>query len=305
LGDSVLSLNRIGWLIRSISKLPDREISMKKMLLGAVALIAIGAAPALAADLPAAPVYTKAPAVAPVPVYNWTGFYVGGNVGGAWGDRSNDGFAGNAATAPLFAEAIFPTSLGVQPSGVIGGAQIGYNWQVSPMSVWGIEADIQGSGYNGSAVLTSTPPIAAQFNTAIEQHSNWFGTVRGRAGFLATPNLLLYGTGGLAYGQTEVSSTTVGTGFTLATCPLNFTCATGASTSTRAGWTVGAGAEWIFAPGWSAKAEYLYIDLGTQSTNLPSVILPAFVFSASAPFRENIARVGINYHFGGPVIARY
>jgi opacity protein-like surface antigen len=77
-------LNRIGWLIRSISKLPDREISMKRVLLGAVALVAVGAAPALAADLPATPVYTKAPAYVPAPVYNWTGWYIGGTAGGGW-----------------------------------------------------------------------------------------------------------------------------------------------------------------------------------------------------------------------------
>ena len=267
------------------------------------AMFGVGAA--CAADLP-----VKAPIKAPPLVYTWTGWYVGGNVGGAWSANTNAGFAGGPGTAVFFANNEFPTSLGLNPSGVIGGAQIGYNWQTSTKWVFGFEADIQGSGYKGtSAAFVSTPTGGfVPFTTQIEQHSNWFGTFRGRVGFLASPNLLLYGTGGLAYGLTETSFSTIATGFTLGTCPVSFTCTIGAAASTRVGWTAGAGGEWMFAQKWSAKLEYLYMDLGTQSATgltTSAFFVPPIAFTATAPFREHIVRVGVDYHFGGPVVAKY
>ena len=104
---------------------------------------------------------------------------------------------------------------------------------------------------------------------------DWFGTVRGRLGFLATPTFLLYGTGGLAYGR--VASATVNS-FT-ATPDIY----TGSTSTTRAGWTAGAGGEWMFAPNWSAKAEYLYVDLGTVGYNVACSNGVAFCNQVPAP----------------------
>jgi outer membrane immunogenic protein len=173
--------------------------------------IAIAAAlittPATAADL-----YGRAPgpayAAAPFNGYNWNGAYVGANLGYQWGKVTN---WGNAA-----------------PSGLMGGGQVGYNWQ-SGWFVFGVEADIQGSGANDTfAAYKFTNP--------------WFGTLRGRAGY-AMNNVLFYGTGGLAYGGARVE---LG--------PFS-------ETQSHLGWTAGAGVEVGLTPNWSAKAEYLYVRL--------------------------------------------
>jgi outer membrane immunogenic protein len=264
----------------------------------AAALVAAASLSAQAADLPpaSAPVYTKAPAYMPAP--SWTGWYIGVNVGGAWDANTAASFSGSPNTAVFFAANEFPTSLTPNPSGVIGGGQIGYNWQVSNW-LFGLETDFQGSGYRGTANATPTPTGGfVPFNTSVEQHSDWFGTFRARMGILPSSNLLFYGTGGLAYGQTEASLTTVATGFSLATCPAFDTCTTGASQSIRTGWVAGGGVEYMFMPHWTARAEYLYINLGSQSV---TALIPATAgggsFTASAPFHENIVRGAINFKF--------
>jgi outer membrane immunogenic protein len=264
---------------------------MKKLWIAGVALAALIGTPALAADMA-----LKAPPPPAAPSCIWCGWYIGLNVGGAWDASTSASFSpATPATVIFFANNEFPTSLSPNPKGVIGGGQIGYNWQVAPSFVLGFEADFQGSGYKGTATATPVPTLFVPFTTSVEQHSNWFGTVRARAGFVANPNLLIYGTGGLAYGQTEVSFNTFPTGFV---CGPGFTCAAASSTSTKAGWTAGGGFEWMIAPHWSVKGEYLYVDLGTQSaTSATTTAGPAFGFTASARFRENIARGGVNWHF--------
>ena len=270
---------------------------MKKLLLG-IGFSFAGLACAAAADLPvkAPPVYTPAP--------SWTGFYVGANAGFAWDANTSASFSGSPGTAVFFAANEFPNSLTPHPSGVLGGGQIGYNWQITNWLV-GFEADLQGSGYKGSATVNPAPTGGfATFATSVEQHSYWFGTVRGRLGFLATPDLLIYGTGGLAFGQTETSFTTVGAGLLLGQCPTNFTCATASSLGSQAGWTAGAGLEYMMLPHWSVRAEYLYVSLGSQSatglstaTGIACTAAAGCGFTASAPFRENIVRAAVNYHF--------
>src|ERR1700722_13947286 len=152
--------------------------SMKKVMLGAVALAAIGVAPALAADLPAR-VYTKAPPI--VAIYDWTGFYVGGNIGYSWGRSSDTSTVTNAAGT------ILATDSGTSNlNGVVGGGQVGYNWQRQNW-VLGLEADIQGTGERGSRGFFYRPGLS--FNAlvlppvpvALTQQIDWFGTVRGRA----------------------------------------------------------------------------------------------------------------------------
>jgi outer membrane immunogenic protein len=264
---------------------------MKRIVLAA-ALVALGSASALAADL-GARTYTKAPAMAAA--NNWSGLYIGGNVGYGWGNNSTD-FA--FLPSPVEFEGDNNTTLGARSSGVIGGAQLGYNWQIGSL-VTGLEADIQGSGIKGSARATPTfvgtaipDPISV---LSSEPKLSWFGTVRGRLGVTVTPDLLLYGTGGLAYGRVDASANWFSSdGSFQAQAPASVS-------KIKVGWTAGAGAEWMFARNWSAKLEYLYIDLGSASAigdvTVNQILLPPGALGYTWHTRENIARVGVNYHF--------
>jgi outer membrane immunogenic protein len=258
---------------------------VKKIVL-ATALLALGSASAFAADLPAR-TYTKAPMMAPV--NTWQGFYIGGNVGYSWGKNTTDFTF--LPTSTLFAanNATFDS----KPEGVIGGAQVGYNWQTGSL-VAGIEADIQGSGIKGSipkSLLVNSVsglPLANTFRSSDEKLS-WFGTVRGRIGVAVMPTLLLYGTGGLAYGNVSASATTHFTG------PFDFPASV---SQTKVGWTAGAGAEWLFANNWSAKLEYLYVDLGKVSAIGTTVTLPPTIaVGYDWKTQDHIVRAGVNYHF--------
>jgi outer membrane immunogenic protein len=267
---------------------------MKRILGGMVVAAALSGS-AFAADLPPR-TYAKAPAVAPVS--NWSGLYVGGNLGYGWGSGNTDfSFPGDLG--------FNNTTLGARSSGVIGGAQLGYNWQIGSV-VTGLEADIQGSGIKGSARAPAIPTIVllVPFESSLssEHKRSWFGTVRGRLGVTVTPELLLYGTGGLAYGRVDASANWflsveeggAGGGRAQQQAPASVS-------KTKVGWTAGAGAEWMFARNWSAKLEYLYVDLGSESAigdvtanfRLEDPAKVGYTWHT----RENIARVGVNYHF--------
>jgi outer membrane immunogenic protein len=260
-----------------------------KRIVGAVMVTAALTAPGWAADL-GARTFTKAPVVAPVS--NWSGLYIGGNLGYGWGDGNTD--FSFLPSPEEFGDA--NTSLRARSTGVIGGAQLGYNWQIGSL-VTGLEADIQGSGIKGSAraiptlVGTTIPDSDTVLST--EQKLSWFGTVRGRLGVTVTPELLLYGTGGLAYGHVDASANT--------RFPDDNQFQHPASVSEpKVGWTAGAGAEWMFARNWSAKLEYLYVDLGSESAianSTSNLVDPKFKVGYTWHTRENIARVGVNYHF--------
>jgi outer membrane immunogenic protein len=279
-----------GWAARAADKFG--EISMKRILGGMVVAAALSGS-AFAADLPPRS-YAKAPAVAPVT--NWSGLYVGGNLGYGWGSGNTD--------VSFPAEFAFSnTTLGARSSGVIGGAQLGYNWQIGSV-VTGLEADIQGSGIKGSArapaIPTIVPDVPFESSLSSEHKLSWFGTVRGRLGVTVTPELLLYGTGGLAYGRVDASANWFesvdlgGDGRFQSQAPASVS-------KTKVGWTAGAGAEWMFARNWSAKLEYLYVDLGSESAigdeTVNQVLNPPFGVGYTWHTRENIARVGVNYHF--------
>jgi outer membrane immunogenic protein len=264
---------------------------MKRFFIG-IAAIASLTTSAFAADL-APRTYTKAPVYVD-PGYNWTGFYLGGNIGYSWGTSRDTSTLTNAAGAVLLS-----TADKSNLNGVVGGGQIGYNWQMQSW-VWGLEADIQGTGEQGSRAFTYTAPFIGGINFVpgvvvpfvLTQKIDWFGTVRGRVGILATPKVLLYATGGLAYGQVN-SSETIGTAV-----PSAFS-----NSITNVGWTVGAGIEGVIGGNWTAKLEYLYVDLGTVSS---SYALPITnVISYSSHVTDNVLRVGLNYKFGGPVVAKY
>jgi outer membrane immunogenic protein len=258
---------------------------------------------ASAADLAPAPApttYTKAPMISPAT--NWSGFYGGVNVGYGWGSGDMSladvtpglpGISGFPAT---------PQSIESHSNGVIGGGQVGYNWQMGSF-VTGLEADIQGSGIRGvtqaPAAFTLTPDPGEVISATSEQNLLWFGTVRGRVGVTVTPDLLLFGTGGLAYGSVRNSGNAIDNDSAFGDGVFSFPASV---QQTKTGWAVGAGAEWMFARGWSAKAEYLHIDLGTASATgverLNNVVdgntaVVAYHWHNSF----DIVRAGVNYHF--------
>ena len=276
---------------------------MKRILLCAVAGVAFaGISGAWAADLP-----LKAPP-APVVVDTWTGFYAGLNGGYSWGrSQTNVTFINTATGLPITLPAGSLASAEFNMNGGIFGGQIGYNWQRDRW-VLGIETDIQWSGQKGSANflcaavavtagpclpgLTFLPAGAAGTTLSLQEKLEWFGTLRGRAGFLITPNWLAYVTGGLAYGEVETNATLAG--FTA-----NGTAVAAAATTntTHAGWTVGVGLEGRIADRWTAKAEYLYMDLGTFSGTVSLAPAPTIAANWSSRITDNIFRVGVNYQF--------
>lgn len=276
---------------------------MKHTLTGLVAIASLFNASAEAADLavPAErPTYVKAPVVVPPPVYAWTGFYAGLNGGYGLGSLS-------AAAVPNSALA---TNINEHVNGGFGGGQIGYNWQFDPRWLLGLEADIQGSGARGNS--TERYPLLLIGNTGFSGFSNtsaslpWFATFRGRTGYLAEPSLLLYATGGLAVGEVKLTTQPNLTiqqydGPTTPFGPLTTIAgATASESRTRAGWTIGAGIEKKFDPHWSAKIEYLYIDLG--STNY----FGSTANETGVSFHDQIFRAGFNYQFTPEAItARY
>jgi outer membrane immunogenic protein len=293
---------------------------MKKLAL-AVSILAISAVSASAADLP---VYTKAPPIEAVPSCIWCGFYVGGNVGYAGSESTsvnssalvtNPGIVGGLG-APAIAAAGLTTGIPVgSQKGVIGGGQFGYNFQ-SGRFVAGLEADIQGlSGRATGTSVTAVPVPGSAANATLTATNsvNWLGTVRARIGLAVVPNFLIYGTGGLAYGGVN-SSTGVNQDF-LGELGEELGSATtsGNLSETRVGWTVGAGGEWMFTSNWSAKLEYLHYDLGSANYGTPvsnfgltpTTLLYTLGQSSSTNFRGDIVRVGLNYKFGGPVVAKY
>ncbi|MCK1652107.1 porin family protein [Bradyrhizobium sp. 149] len=277
---------------------------MKKLLL-AVTAVVLGSASVQAADLAAQ--YTKAPMMAAA--YNWTGFYVGGNVGGAWGS-SDPSTSTVFSPVGYFAASSVPAintvgAQGVNSSSVTGGFSAGYNWQVNH-AVLGLEGDINYFGFKGSATGSALYPCCAptSFTVSSQVSADWLATIRGRIGFLAAPTWLLYATGGAAIAEVKGNFNFTDT-FSLAT-------ESAAIRDTRVGWTAGVGTEYAVGGGWSLKAEYLYVDLGRStvtSTNLTGFAgtapSPSNVYTHSIDLKSNIVRVGVNYKFGGPVVARY
>jgi outer membrane immunogenic protein len=241
---------------------------MKKFLLGTVALVALGATvPALAADLAARPAYTKAPAYMQ-PIYNWTGFYIGGHIGGAF--DGNNSFIGTSSN---------------NNGRFMGGLQVGADYQFAPNWVLGVEGQWSWLGNNNNGIAFPGTGFIYTNN------QRGLGSVTGRVGYTWGP-ALLYVKGGYAYSDHSES-------LTLAGIPQPFVL----NSSHHDGFTVGAGLEYMFAQNWSAKAEYQYYNFGKTNfvTPLP---LPAF---GSTRNDEHTFKVGLNYRFnwGGPVVAKY
>jgi opacity protein-like surface antigen len=327
---------------------------MKPAALLSASVLSLVAGAALAADLPS----LKAPPVPPPPPPMWTGFYAGLSAGDAW--ENNDPsyyatyptisskylFLANANpslnTAEILRRTAFWTNQngaipGSSNGGFIGGAQIGYNWQLGWLggAVAGVEADVQGfafrNGYYTTAGLYNTIRVPGDtlLNSATGSSSLvYLGTIRGRLGYLVAPTLLVYGAGGFAFGgagfRAGTSSFYSNAGHPAATPPkVEVQNAFGNinSLSILTGWTVGGGFEWMFLPRWSLKAEYLYYALGNGGPHImaaqayPIGVANAFGGSEGGPAEwtltnfssprvsGSIARVGVNYHFESAVPA--
>jgi outer membrane immunogenic protein len=251
---------------------------------------------AVAADM-AVKMPVKAPPPAPVPT--WTGFYGGIEFGGAWSDEAiayspNDpvaarivnGASGIPGQQPL-------ATFRIPQNGPVGGVEAGYNWQWSNWLL-GVEADFSLAGMSGRGTGTSNldPAVSITESVVAEQSTDWYGTVRGRVGWLATPNLLLFGTGGFAYGRVADNANLVfssplsivllgvPTGGFSSFCVTNTVCFAGSSAEIRTGWTAGGGLEYLFDQHWSAKVEYQFVDLGTEAVRIVTTPCPATTCAA-------------------------
>ena len=215
----------------------------------------------------------KAPVVAIAPAYSWTGFYLGANAGGAWGDF--DTWQGKYSDGFLEEEDSWSRSA----SGFIAGGQIGYNYQFLNNVVLGIEADIEWSDIDATR---SGSDGFEDRHFSYGSEVEWFGTLRARLGY-AFDTLLVYGTGGAAFGKVKMFDNNW-------TSPGDYSYS-----DTRWGWTVGGGVEWAFAQNWSVKAEYLYVDLGTFRVN---DFTPDYEYYVQeTDFKFHTLKVGINYKF--------
>jgi outer membrane immunogenic protein len=277
---------RPSWAFCSI---PGMEMGMRKVL-GLVGATLLFAGPALAADLNRPkPVY-KAPPL--VPVFSWTGWYIGGNAGYGWGENTDPGISTNIGLIP----AVDALGLGfpsLKPKGFIGGGQIGYDWQINNW-VLGLVADFQGadinaSGTNSGAFHTLTnPPVNFTVAESLSNKLDFLGTGRVRVGW-AMNNWLFYGSGGFAYGNVrstiDFSTHIIGDG----TAAIS-----GSRTETRGGWAGGGGVNYAITPNWIVGADYLHYDLGHTSVTATDGV--DFV-TASQKVSGDIVRGVINYKF--------
>jgi outer membrane immunogenic protein len=246
---------------------------MKKFLLATVAVVvALGVTvPALAADLGARPYYNNKAPVYAAPIYHWTGFYIGGHIGGAFsGSNSFNGLALSNNSARL-----------------LGGVQAGADWQFAPNWVLGAEGQYSWLGSNNLNAVFPTTPVFIYNN---DQRA--IGSITGRIGYTWGPGLL-YVKGGYAFSDNN-DSLVNGAG---ASVPFAL------SGNHSNGYTVGAGLEYMFTQNWSGKIEYQYYNFGNSSFTAPAALVPFGSFRTD----DHVVKAGINYRFnwGGPVVAKY
>jgi outer membrane immunogenic protein len=284
----------------------------KRSLAGVLAMAAflpVGLSGAQAADL--APRYVKAPVAAAGAAWDWSGFYLGADLGGVAQSTANG--RSDFFQPELGARyANNPQSQAPSSSAVLGGLHAGYNWQMSHL-VLGVEGDWQWTRANYSFCRqTDVNSLACSDNNVgfvtINSETTGIGTVRGRLGY-AFDRVMIYGTGGVAFADLHGSIT--------ADCRVdgcgrshsqNLTSANFSSIKT--GWVAGAGAEWMLSPNWIVRSEYLHVDVGTVSDTLN--LAPANCFNGgpcgaswSRSQRYDIGRIGLSYKFGGPAPAAY
>ncbi|MFC2253691.1 outer membrane protein [Labrys portucalensis] len=251
---------------------------LRNALLAGVVILAPAAA--FAADLAPPPVEPVAPEI--VPSFTWTGFYAGLSAGYGRGNLDTDLKAVPTARGQELENALgFGLNGGVArvkdtANGFVGGGQIGYNYQLDPHWVIGAEADLQYAGLDSKKTFIGDQNIPVTVKTELD----WFGTARLRAGY-AFDNVLVYGTGGLAYGHVKSKVTTGGTNLS--------------GSETKFGWALGAGAEYALTQNWTIRAEYLYVDLGKAETIKANSDIAQV--TAKADVSVHTVRAGVNYKF--------
>ena len=255
------------------------------------------------------------PVVAPVVVSDWTGFYIGGSIGGRWTDNSwnttcqETGFPGNPSCI-VFADR-FATNNPQSFNSSAFRASIygGYNWQVTSWVV-GVEGDVGWADNKrtnaGIPGVESPTVVGAPGLDTSTVRTTWDAGLRGRVGYLVTPNVLFYGTGGVAFAHVEATSH-CGTLFAVGWCGIAANIGrTDTTSSDRVGWTLGGGVEAMFASNWLLRGEYRYADFGNVGfTQLAGPTSNVDAFTASVKYRTHTALVGLAYKFGGPIVARY
>jgi outer membrane immunogenic protein len=250
---------------------------MKKTTLAAAAAILL----ATTAAGSAADMAVKAHYAAPAPIWNWTGFYIGGHVGAGWGTSES------TLDSVSFGGASIPLGLGLaqnSKSGFLGGGQIGYNFQ-SGWAVFGVQADIAGMDVKGT-----TPCVIVLSCTS---ESNWLATVSGRFGGVVADKTLVYVKGGAAWLNTTHSAA-LGLGGLL---PPALAGISTSADSTALGWLVGFGAEYAFTQNWSAFIEYDYMDFDKKDVTFGLAAAPGLAINTSIQSKLSIAKVGVNYKF--------
>jgi outer membrane immunogenic protein len=250
---------------------------MQRQFLAGVALAAMMSGSAFAADMP------LRTAAAPVALYDWSGMYLGGVVGGAWG--TNDisdpglGIVGTALGVPVIQT--------VNPSGFIGGIEGGSRYQFAKLVV-GWEADITWGNLNGTDATSFTSPIGP-ISRSITTDTRWVATATSTVG-IAHNNWLLYGKAGVAYENVSYTDNWTVGGASLFS---------GTGSNSRTGWTVGTGIEWAVWQNWSVKAEYDYLDFGTKNVPLSGTLAGAVGFAPGIQDSNHINqfKAGLNYRF--------
>ncbi len=263
-------------------------MTFRSALLASAAILTAGSA--FAADLPAR--VAPAPYIA-APIFTWTGFYVGLNAGAAW-NNSNGGF-GYGGPAFIIAPNVYGSVNSNNKTGFTGGVTAGYNWQMGSSFVMGVEGDLNYiDRNNGSSVAVPAIAPATYFVVNRGSQNNFFGTLRARLGF-SFDRALIYATGGLAFGG--------GNGDANATyfAPLGplggvAIATTGGNSNSNVGWALGAGVEYAFSNAWSAKLEYLHVDMGSHNRTFYQPATTNFI-TINSDNKFDIVRAGINYRF--------
>jgi outer membrane immunogenic protein len=251
-----------------------------------LAALALAAAlqPSQAADLP-----YKMPVKAPMaePVYNWYGFYIGGHIGYGWGSDPVNFTGATGGYVPLIASGSIPGSIANNASGLVGGLQWGENYQFGAW-ILGIDSDFSWTDIKASQTFTSPAPMT----TTGSQKLEWLSTTRGRVGYLIQPNLMIFGSGGVADGKTQVTVSN----FSGLPCTVPTACAGVSANKTRWGWAAGAGIEYATGP-WLWRLEYLHYDLGSQTFTYSDTVTAANTLTTSTRFAGDLVRGALSYKF--------
>ena len=226
------------------------------------------------------------------PAYNWTGLYVGGHVGYGWGEWDGT-LTYDEGEGPVPGVWDNPNQ-SIDSDGWLGGLQVGFNRQFGSF-VWGVEADVSWTDMGGGGTFDTASGF---YRWNIQQDLDWYGTVRARLGFLPTQNILIYATGGVAYGETSASHTSADL------TNNGFISGRGSASEHHIGWAAGAGGELMLANNWTVRAEWIHVDLGKADYHLkgtnyyanPPVPYSTDAFPADLTF--DVFRLGVNYKFG-------